>query len=66
MNFLDIIGQLSRGVAYTLMVTLTCSATGVIVGLLVAGLRRSGITWLMVLLDLFTYVFRSVPGLVVR
>ena len=29
MNFIEIVGQLSRGVAYTVMVTLACSATGV-------------------------------------
>lgn len=64
MNFLDIVGQLSRGVGYTLLVTLVCSATGVIVGLSVAGLRRLGLAWLTPFLDLFTYIFRSVPVLV--
>lgn len=64
MSLFDIIGQLTRGVGYTLLVTLTCSATGMVVGLTVAGLRRMGLAWLMPLLDLFTYVFRSVPLLV--
>lgn len=64
MNFLDIVWQLSRGVGYTLLVTLVCSATGVIVGLTVAGLRRMGVAWLVPVLDLFTYVFRGVPVLV--
>lgn len=64
MDFIDIVGQLSRGVGYTLLVTLVCSATGVVVGLTVAGLRRLGVTWLVRGLDLFTYVFRGVPVLV--
>lgn len=64
MTFLDIVGHLSRGLGYTLLVTLVCSATGVVVGLTVAGLRRMNVPWLLPLLDLFTYVFRGVPVLV--
>ena len=64
MNFFDIVGQLSRGVGYTLMVTLVCAATGVALGLTVAGLRKVNIAGLAVLLNLFTYVFRGVPVLV--
>ena len=64
MDFLDIVGQLSRGVGYTLMVTLVSSLTGVAVGLTVAGLRRLRVPGVATLLDLFTYFFRSVPVLV--
>ena len=46
MNFLDIVGHLSRGLVYTLLVTVTCSATGVLVGLTVAGLRRLRLPWI--------------------
>lgn len=64
MNFFGIVGHLFRGVGYTLMVTLVCAATGVTVGLIVAGLRKLGGARLALLLDCYTYVFRGVPVLV--
>ena len=64
MMFFDILSQLSQGIAYTVLVTLACSATGVVVGLLITGLRRLSIWGLLPILDTFTYVFRGVPVLV--
>jgi polar amino acid transport system permease protein len=64
MNLIEITLQLAHGVAYTLLVTLTCSLTGLLVGLLVACARRLGFSALNPLLDIFTYVFRGVPVLV--
>lgn len=64
MNLIEITLQLAHGVAYTLLVTLTCSLTGLLVGLLVACARRLGCSALNPLLDIFTYVFRGVPVLV--
>lgn len=64
MTFFDILSQLSQGIAYTVLVTLVCSATGVVVGLSIAGLRRLSIWSLRRVLDAFTYVFRGVPVLV--
>ncbi len=64
MTFLDILAQLAQGISYTVLVTLVCSATGLVVGLMMACLRRLEITWLTPLIDAYTYVFRGVPVLV--
>lgn len=64
MSFLDILAELSRGIGYTLVVTLACAATGMAVGLAVAGLRRLAVPGVGPLLIAFTYVFRGVPVLV--
>jgi len=64
MSFLDIVLQLIHGVSYTVLVTLTCSATGLVVGLIVVGLRRLSFPGLRFLLDSFTYIFRAIPVLV--
>ena len=64
MNFTDILLQLFQGVSYTVIVTVTCSFTGLLVGLTVVGLRRLSIPKLRFLLDTYTYVFRAVPVLV--
>ena len=64
MSFLDIVLQLIQGVSYTVLVTLTCSATGLVVGLIVVGLRRLSFPGLRFLLDSFTYIFRAIPVLV--
>jgi polar amino acid transport system permease protein len=63
-SFLDILLQLAQGIGYTLVVTLSCAATGLLTGLLVAGLRRQGVPGLTQLLDLYTFVLRGVPVLV--
>lgn len=64
MTFLDILTQLAQGISYTVLVTLVCSATGLVVGLFLASLRRMDIPWLIPLIDGYTYVFRGVPVLV--
>jgi polar amino acid transport system permease protein len=63
-SFLDILAELSRGVGYTLLVTVSCAVAGMAVGLLVAGLRQLALPGLGPLLTAFTYVFRGVPVLV--
>ena len=64
MNFFDIIALLARGVAYTVMVTLACCATGLLVGLAATAMRRLGWPGVTALFDGFTYVFRGIPVLV--
>jgi polar amino acid transport system permease protein len=64
MTFIDIFTELGRGVGYTALVTLACVATGFTVGLTIAGLRRMAIPGLTPLLDIYTYVFRGIPLLV--
>lgn len=65
MTFPQILAQLAQGVGYTVWVTVACSVTAMAVGLLVAAGRRifPGRLWRRGL-DFFTYVFRSVPVLV--
>jgi len=63
-NFWEILAQLAQGLVYTVWVTLVCSATGMAVGLTVAGLRRMGPPVLISILDGYTYVFRGIPVLV--
>jgi polar amino acid transport system permease protein len=63
-NFYDILAQLAQGISYTVLVTLVCSATGLVVGLTLACLRRLKITGLTPLIDIYTYIFRGVPVLV--
>ena len=64
MNFWEILAQLAQGLVYTVWITLVCSATGMTVGLTVAGLRRMGSPVLISVLDAYTYVFRGIPVLV--
>lgn len=64
MNFLDILEQLAQGLGHTLLVTLTCSATALLVGLVMAGLRQLGTQRIGWVLDVLTYVFRGIPVLV--
>jgi len=64
LDFIAVLAQLSRGVGYTVLVTLVCSATGLAVGLLVVGLRRLDLRPVTALLNGFTYVFRGVPVIV--
>jgi polar amino acid transport system permease protein len=63
-TFLDILAQLAQGISYTVLVTLVCSVTGLVVGLFLASLRRLDLVWLTPLIDFYTYVFRGVPVLV--
>lgn len=64
MNFWEILAQLAQGLVYTVWITLVCGATGMTVGLTVAGLRRMGSPVLISVLDAYTYVFRGIPVLV--
>lgn len=64
MNFIDIIAQLAQGVIYTVMVTLACSATGMLAGLVTVGMYRLDLPGVTPLLDSFTYIFRGIPVLV--
>ena len=64
MSFLDILEQLAQGLGHTLLVSLTCSATALLVGLVMAGLRQLGTKRIGWVLDILTYVFRGIPVLV--
>lgn len=64
MTFFDILAQLAQGVSYTVLVTLVCSATGLVVGLILSSLRRLHFTGITPVIDGYTYVFRGVPVLV--
>lgn len=64
MNFFDILAQLAQGISYTVIVTLVCSATGLVIGLTLASLRRLKISGVTPLIDAYTYIFRGVPVLV--
>jgi polar amino acid transport system permease protein len=63
-NFYDILAQLAQGLSYTVIVTLVCSATGLVIGLTLASLRRLEIHGLNPVIDIYTYIFRGVPVLV--
>jgi polar amino acid transport system permease protein len=63
-NFYDILAQLAQGLSYTVIVTLVCSATGLVIGLMLASLRRLEILGLNPVIDIYTYIFRGVPVLV--
>lgn len=64
MNFYDILAQLAQGITYTVIVTLVCSVTGLVIGLTLASLRRLDIPGLTPVIDTYTYIFRGVPVLV--
>lgn len=64
MSFFDIILILLRGAGYTLLVTLSCAATGLAVGLVIAIARELGPKWLAGILSTIVYVLRGVPMLV--
>jgi len=63
-NFYDILAQLAQGISYTVLVTLVCSATGLVIGLSLACLRRLSIPGVTPIIDTYTYIFRGVPVLV--
>lgn len=64
MTFVDILLTLLRGAGYTLLVTLSCAATGLLVGLGIAIARELGGAWLSRVLSALVYVLRGVPMLV--
>ena len=61
MTFLDILAQLAQGISYTVVVTIVCSLTGLIVGLFLASLRRLNIPWLtpIIAIPIFLEVSQS-------
>lgn len=64
MSFFDILTLLAAGAGYTLLVTFSCIATGLLVGLAVAMLMRLQLGWLNPIFSVLTYVFRGIPVLV--
>jgi len=64
MSLIDILLELGRGVIYTIVVTLVCSSTGLVVGLIASSLYRLEVRGLSLLIDTYTYIFRAVPVLV--
>lgn len=64
MNLLDILVLLSNGVAYTLLVTLVCSATALAFGLVMITFRTLGPRSAKWLVDAVVYFLRGVPVLV--
>ncbi|QWE17414.1 amino acid ABC transporter permease [Polynucleobacter sp. AP-Nino-20-G2] len=64
MTFFDILAQLAQGVSYTVIVTLVCSSTGLVVSLILASLHRLHLPVLTACIDCYTYIFRGVPVLV--
>lgn len=63
-NFLNIMELLFQGVGYTVIVTLTCCITGMLVGLTVVILRRLSLPGIGIFLNMFTFIFRGIPVLV--
>lgn len=64
MGLPEIFAHLADGLLYTILVTLTCSVTGLVVGLCVAAAHRLGGKSLRAVTDIYTYVLRGVPVLV--
>ncbi|MFL6734856.1 MAG: amino acid ABC transporter permease [Sphingomicrobium sp.] len=64
MTFVDILLTLLRGAGYTLLVTLSCAGTGLLVGLGIAIARELGGAWLSWVLSTLVYVLRGIPMLV--
>lgn len=64
MTFVDILLTLLRGAGYTLLITLACAATALVVGLGIAIARELGGALLSSVLSALVYVLRGVPMLV--
>ena len=64
MTFVDILLTLLRGAGYTLLITLACSGTALVVGLGIAIARELGGALLSSALSTIVYVLRGVPMLV--
>jgi polar amino acid transport system permease protein len=64
MSFLQILTLLAMGAGYTILVTVACSATGMVTGLSIAVLYRLRWRMLDIFLVTFAYVFRGIPVLV--
>ena len=64
MTFVDILLTLMRGAGYTLLITLSCAATALVVGLGIAIARELGGALRSSALSTIVYVLRGVPMLV--
>ena len=64
MSFVDILLTLLKGAGYTLLITFSCAATALVVGLGIAMARELGGAWLSAVLSAVVYVLRGVPMLV--
>ena len=64
MSFADILLTLLQGAGYTLLITFSCAATALIVGIGIAVARELGGAWVSALLSAWVYVFRGIPMLV--
>jgi len=64
MGLLDILLELGNGLIFTIIVTLVCSMTGLVVGLILSSLHRLSIRSISFMIDVYTFIFRGVPVLV--
>lgn len=64
MSFADIVGNLLAGLGYTVLVTFSCAATALIVGLAITAARRLGGRAANLALEALVYVLRGIPVLV--
>ena len=64
MSFIDILLTLLQGAGYTLLITFSCAATALFVGLGIAMARELGGAWTSAILSAWVYVFRGIPMLV--
>jgi polar amino acid transport system permease protein len=64
MGLLDILFELGNGLIFTIIVTLVCSMTGLVVGLILSSLHRLSIRSISFMIDVYTFIFRGVPVLV--
>ena len=64
MNFADILLTLLDGAGYTLLITICCAATALVVGIAIAVARELGGGWLSAVLSVLVYVLRGIPMLV--
>ena len=64
MSFIDILLTLLQGAGYTLLITFSCAATALVVGLGIAMARELGGAWVSAVLSALVYVLRGVPMLV--
>jgi len=63
-TFVDILLTLLRGAGTTLLITIACGATALVVGLGIAIARELGGAWLSGILSAVVYVLRGIPMLV--
>lgn len=64
MNFWEILRLLSQGIGQTLLVTLVCSATAIVFGLVMISVRSVGGQLARWLVDAVVYCLRGIPVLV--